>query len=335
MPFNPFVYMVLLLAIGLGLASLGAWAVAWFARRKALDGPARERRIAAGEYPAWRAGEDLTRHPARLEDLEARLARALAETELQAEHLRERAGDLQAKDGRSDLAGRYREDAALLERRLSRMRRVLAMVWRTRSTLVLRAHVAITARARPALESLPQGQVAAEALPAAAEAYDAAAARVRDFVVRVEARRAELEGLVPPAPPLADVEPADREAVDEERRRARRTYADLQDRMDRLADTLAYLADRCRTRRVVEGTVDIGDGVPGGEGLADELGAAVAALHALAEEGDQQLQESTMEHLSEGISQLEQAGLDARAEADAALEVARLLDQVAGRAPAG
>ena len=71
----------------------------------------------------------------------------------------------------------------------------------------------------------------------------------------------------------------------------------------------------------------LGGALEGSEGLLDEVSAALGALSALAEFGDRQLADTAMDNLAEDIGQLEQDGLDVKAEADAALEIARLLEQ--------
>jgi hypothetical protein len=310
------------------------WVTVWIAqaakRRQLGDNAEREHLIATGDYPAWREGHDLLRYPERLGDLEDRLADSYTAATIQATHLRSRGQSVGVKDDRAELVERYEFDAASLDTRALSMQRVLALVWRTRAVLLLRAHVAITARARPALSGLPEGDIPVDGLPAAAETYDAAAASVRDFVMHVEARAADLNHMVPSPPVMAELSSEDRPLVDGELARARATYVDLQNQMDRLADTLSYLADRCHTRKVVEAARVGVSGAPGTAALMDDVGEALRALEGLAELGDQQLADNAMDNLAEDISQLEQAGLEARAEADAALEVSRLLEQFGG-----
>lgn len=332
---GPFAFLIYLVAFGLVAVGGGIWGLVWLARQQAEKrlsggGTPPEQRIASGEYPAWRAGEDLMRYPDRLAELERRLVESHDAARAQAQHLRARGERVGAKDDRDALAERYAGDAAALDRRADGMQRVMGLVWRTRAVLLLRAHVAVTARARPRLEALPEGDIPVDELPAAAEAYEQAATAVRDFVVSVESRLADLSVAVPRAPHQAELGDEDRQIVDDELASARTTYTDLQNRMDRLADTLSYLADRCLTREVVEAARVGVDGAPGTADLVDEVGDALRALEGLTELGDQQLADSAMDNLAEDISQLEQAGLEARAEADAALEVARLLEQFPG-----
>ena len=146
----------------------------------------------------------------------------------------------------------------------------------------------------------------------------------------IDARQADLHLAVPMVPELASAEDEDRTAVEAELARARETYHQLASKLDRLADTLSYLGDRCRTRLVVEGAPTQVEAEPGTEQLVDEVNTALTALNDLAELGDRQLADSAMDNLAEGISQLEQTGLEAKAEADAVLEVARLLEQFPG-----
>lgn len=338
-----FTFLGLLLTFVLGALGLGVWAVLSMTQstrnrlsadhrrplpepsgsRAATPAPAKER-LSPAEYAD---GADLLRYPERLSALEARLQGAHAEATSQADHLRARGDKVAAKDPGSELVGRYAHDAGMLDERAASMRRVMGLVWRTRALLSLRAHVAITARARPDLSMLPAGEISPQNLEDAAEIYEAAAERVRAYVMRVEGRLADLSFAVPARPGQAEVSEDDASAVDQEQERARRTYVDLQNRMDQLADTLGYLADRCLTRQVVQHTNQGVDGLVGSEGLLDEVGEALRGLGELAQLGDRQLADTAMDNLVEDISQLEQAGLDAQAEADAALEIERLLQQ--------
>ncbi len=280
---------------------------------------------------AWRSGQDLLGYPQRLAALEGRLQQSHADALDQAAHLRSRAERLSSKDEGSDLVVRYGADAAMLETRAASMRRVMGLVWRSRAILVLRAHVAITARARPDLDGLPGADVPEAQLQRAAGRYEDAAERVRAYVIHVESRLADLAVAVPPPPSEAELDGDDRAAVRAEQARARETYIALQNRMDRLADTLSYLADRCLTRQVVQRTNQGVDGLAGSEGILEEVSEALAALGDLAELGDRQLADTAMDNLAEDISQLEQAGLDVQAEAEASLEIERLLEQFPGR----
>jgi hypothetical protein len=312
-------------AVGLGAAF--TWAAVRAGRRAfgaspappALAGPG----SAAGRPAA--IADDPDAVPRRLAELEARLRAALAEARDQSRHLRGRRDRVAQKGDRPEIVARYEDDAALLDRRADGMERVMVLVWRTRSVLSLRAHLAATARLRPDLSHLPEGQVPQADLPRMADRYEAAADDVRSFVVAVEGRAAELSLVLPRPPDPARPGADDHAAIDAELRRVRETYAELQNRMDRLADTLSYLADRCTTRQVVAGAeVSLPVG-PGTEALLDEVSDALDDLHELSGVGDRQLADAALHGLSEDISQLERAGLDARAAADAELEIERLL----------
>ena len=295
--------------------------------RKALEIEAREVNGGDARTISWREGEDLLRYPARLAGLSQQLEDSHSAVQEQQAHLRARREEVAAKEGRQGLVARYEADGELLRQRAAGMRRVLTLVWRTRATLRLRAHVAITARHRPELQGLPEGEVAVPDLQLAAQAYESAAERVRRFVLLVDRRASELEAAVPSLSSLAEPGEGDRKQVEEELSRARATYQELRDRMDRLADTLAYLADRCQTRHVVVDTPAGVDEDPGGAQVFEELNAALVSLQDLSELGDRHLADAAMDNLVEDISQLERAGLEAQAEADANLEVARLLEQ--------
>lgn len=277
----------------------------------------------------WSAGEDLLRYPRRLAELEQQLAESHEEAESQAEHLGDRLASMQEKEGRENLAARYREDLALLQRRIQSMRRVLGLVWRTRAILEMRAHLAITARRRPNLDNLPEDQqVPAEALEQVAGDYDRAAKHVQRFVGEIGERSEALPAAIPAPPSAAAVTDVLRGEVEAEQGRVLAAYQQLGERMDHLGDTLAYLSDRCRTRRVFEGSAAGLTGADaGGEALINEVESALSELNELAEVGELHLADSTLDALAEGISQLEQAGLEVQAEADAAMEVAKLLEQ--------
>ncbi len=330
---------------GLGILGVYAVVMVFQAGRRAIEGdqggpvidahstPALDiRPVGAPKSPARKPlpvrSEDLYAVPKRLGGLENQLASSLVEARSQADHLRVRKERVAAKEDRSELVARYEEDALLLDRRAENMVRVLALVWRTRAVLLLRAHVAETARARPALVGLPDDDAPPPVgeLAKFAERYEAAAADVRSFVVAIEGRLADLAMCVPKPPRAAQMGPEDLDAVDQEMDRARRTYVELQNRMDRLADTLGYLADRCHTRQVVVGAEVSLDAGAGTGALLDEVSGALAELSDLSRVGDRALADTALDNLEEDISQLEQAGLDARAAAEAELEIERLLD---------
>ncbi len=336
----PFAYLVLLVAFVLGVIGLGVYAALELPRLLSSNGKQPQRLGASGAVRAprpsllggsrradWLSGNDLLHYPSRLAELEVKLETSHRAVNDQIEYLRIQRDKISAKEDRDELAARYEDDAQMLDRRAERMRRVMGLVWRTRAVLLLRAHVAITARHRPQVEQLPEGTIPPEGLERAATAYENSASAVREFVRQIMERTADLGLTVPPPGKASEVTEEDHASVDAELARARVTYEELNGQMDRLADTLAYLSDRCRTRQVVEGAPAGLVAEPGTEGLVDEVNTALSALNDLADLGDRQLADTAMDNLAEDISQLERAGLEAQAEADAALEVARLLEQ--------
>ena len=311
----------------LGLAMAGVYVLvelpAFYRRRKlAAQHPS------SPERTTRRVTSDgLLRYPRRLEELERQLVDGIAEGSLQITHLEVRATEVAAKEGRSDLANRYTHDTELVKKRVASMRRVLGLVWKTRAVLSLRAHLAVTAQGRPALVGFPDPSRLERDFDRSARAYDAAAADVRAFTRTVERRAGKLVDAIPGVPMGAEVPLLAEGEVDRELDAVRKLYADLQRQMDSLADTFAYLADSCRTRKVVTGGPQGIDVEPGGEALMEEVSKALAALRTMSEVGDQHLADAAVENLAEDIGQLEKVGLDAQAEAEAALEVERLLDQ--------
>ena len=326
----------LLLGLLLGVlfgGGVAVWAVAQRMRRRSLTGGAPRlitAHIQVRRDDAWFRGDDLLRYPRRLGELQARLVEQQEQATSQAAHLVERRAELEGRPEREDLVRRYTEDARLLERRAERMARVLGIVWKTRALLALRAHVAVTARRRPLLDGLPEGEVPQDALEQAAVAYDRAANAVRAFVGELDSRANDLDDVMPVPPAQALITEPVRLEVEGERVHTLQTYSTMRDRMDALADNLVYLADRCRTRAVVEGGPGAIDAGPGSEALLDELNRALGGLAEMVSVGDQKLADAAMDNLAEDISQLERAGLDAQAETDAVLEVQRLLDQFPG-----
>ncbi len=279
----------------------------------------------------------------RLAGIEARLAASLAALRDQAAHLEGRAERIQNKEGREDLRARYRADARALNRRGARLERILGLVWRTRAVALVRLHLALTVRAaRAAADGLDldgeAGPVDPASLSRRAEACEAAAASLRGALAEVAARAAEVHLAVPPAPAGAAVNAADRALVDAEVRRARVALGQLREALDRLADDVGYLADRLRTRAVVEEAVlDLGPEEEGAR-LSGEVDEALGALRSLAEDAERRLADSALDDLSEGLSEglnrLEAAGLEAQARYDAAVEIERILDRYTGD-PAG
>lgn len=326
------IFLSLVLGLLAGLLAgggIGVWALTQWLRRRSLDKPEQPlglpRPVRRNE--AFFRGDDLLRYPRRLGELQARLCEQHEQALQQAARLHERREELAERPDREDLARRYSDDAGLLQRRAQRMARVLGVVWKTRALLVLRAHVAITARRRPVLDDLPDGDVPFDSLEDAARDYDRASDTVRAFVDELDSRANDLDEMLPAPPTQAFVSEELRITVEGERMHTLQTYQGMRGRMDELADTLGYLADRCRTRAVVEGGPGTIEAGPGSEALIEELEQALGGLSDLAEVGDRQLADAAMDNLAEDISQLERAGLDAQAETDAVLEVQRLLDQ--------
>lgn len=341
-------FLLLALAFFVGVVGLGVLGVVAIARRAGVieggsNGPRLERSGAAtgtgqvggaveqpSSEPVADPDDELRGTPLRLAQLERQLSDALKRADLQAGHLRDRRRRIEDKEDRGELLARYDEDVQLLARRAKNMRRVMALLWRTRAVLELRAHIAISARRRPDLAHLPEGEVPKERLDGAAEQYDQASEAVRAFVAYIDERASDLKLAIPFIPDGADVDDEDEAMVTAEQQRTAETYTALQRRMDRLADTLGYLADRCRTRAVVAGSEVQLEAGAGTEGLLSEVADALSGLQEMSRIGDQQLAESALDNLAEDISQLERAGLNARAAAEAELEIARLLEHVPG-----
>ena len=290
-----------------------------------------EARIAAKSPPRLSndapLSDDLLRYPRELSDLEAKLVGSLTEVEAQRAHLDRQRAALDQKEGRTELARRYADDAALLTRRTAGMRRVLGLVWKARALLTLRAHLATTARACPKLPELPNAEAPGVDLALAAQRYAEAAALVRAFVATVASRAVDVEGALPKAPLDADVPEEALAEIRTEQTRIRASYKEQHETMDRLADTLGWLSDHCQTRKVARGAPAELASAARGEALVDEVQRAVSGLAELAETGDRKMADTAVQNLAEDISQLERTGLEAQAEADAALEVARLLEQ--------
>jgi hypothetical protein len=337
------VHYVLLVVVGLlGLAGVGvAAAVRRVRARERLEGAHPAPALSGGggrlgarpsaplptAGPAYARGDDLLRYPERLGQLEHQLSAAAREASDQADHLRVRRDKVAQKEDRAEIAERYDRDALMLSARVDNMRRVMALVWRTRGILLLRAHVAVTARRRPGLEDLPAGEIRSADLARAAEAYDAASDGVRRFVIEIEQRRGDLRLAVPAPLPGAAVTQDDKAAVAKELEHAEETYRALQNQMDRLADTLSYLGDRCHTRKVVEGASVTMAGETGTEDMLHEVNEALTALNDLSDFGDRALADSALENIAQDISALEATGLDLRAAAEAELEINKLLEQ--------
>lgn len=281
------------------------------------------------ERPILPDPSDLRVYPARLEGLEAQLAERVRSVEQQRGVVEARLADLQGKGGREDLSRKYGRDSEVLARRMEGMRRVLGQVWKTRAVLLMRVHLASTARQKPDLEDLPDPGYR-PVLPEAPGRYHAAAAAVRRYLERVDAQRGALVSAIPRPPVEAAVDGAIRQVVEAEYRTVEADYRQLRDQMDRLSDNLTWLGDHLNTVRVVE---DDRDGGPGAEAarLLEEIGVAVDEVDRLAHAVDPHLVDVAVDNLAEDISRLEQAGEEAAAEAAAALEVEELLKQIGGR----
>lgn len=321
----PFVLVLILLFLVLG-GMVGGVVLAY----RAVFGFAR--RMGAPPDRSRIVEEARERYPDRLGELEAQLEDSYERTLEQIARLEARHEEVRAKGGSEVIAERYARDRRLLQDRAERLRRVMALVWRTRAVLSLRAHLAETARRRPMLDGLPGEDEASEAPLDAIEAYEAAADRVRRFVVEIENQAAKLGEQIPEPPAPAEVTVEDRRLVEQERARVHAICASLQVRMDQLADTLQYLAERRRTRSLVDEAPEGGfeADAAGGRALFEELETALGELAGLVEVGDRAMSDTALDHLAKDIGRLERAALDARDEADAALEVERIVEQLAG-----
>ncbi len=272
---------------------------------------------------------DLSHYPERLAALEDRLEQSLRAGESQSMHLAAKRRELAAKPDREELTRRYTEDLDLLESQSQANRRVLATVWKTRAILALRVHLAEAARARPDLDHLPQpADIPTEQLAEAARAYTLACREVRAFVRELDRARSGLHAAVPSPSVHAEVLPAHREEVDREAAGIQRIFQDLRDRMDRLADTLSYLADRLRTQQVVEGSSGALDLGPEAGQILRDVSVALRALDELSAVGEAGLADAAVHGLASEIADLERLGLDVDLQADADREVERLLASI-------
>jgi hypothetical protein len=305
----------------LGLAGFLAISAAGVVRRL----PVVRHIPAIGVPPRPRAGADadLFACPERLRELEARLAQRHDAVSEQLVLLRNRRAALAAKPSRADLARNYDADVALLERRAASMRRVLTQVWKTRSILLLRAQLAATARRRPDLGRLPDPD--AGDLHIAARRFHEAADRVKGFLDRVDTDADRLEAVVPARPAAAEADESALEAVATERLLTRAAYGTLHEDVDRLVDNLIWLGDHCAARSMADGSPEPPDETGGAARLLDEVEVALRAVAQLSRSVDPVLAASALANLDEELGGLEKAGMEARAEADAVLEVDRLL----------
>jgi len=321
------------LALSAGVLLGAALSYQWMKRSRTAESEGTDDRLWDTESHepgsiGWLEGADLMRYPDQLARLERTLDQSCMEAEDQVVHLRRQRDRLGSKDQGEALSARYEADATQLQHRHAQLQRVLGLVWRTRSILILRVKVAIVARACPRMGELPilPEEESAE-WDGVADAFRAFRVRVRKAMRVIRVAATDLALSLPSAPSRARTEAEANRAISEELARARLTLEIIEKRMDHLADTVAYLADRCRTREVVESApMEIGT-----EGNAEELlndvSEALFALDLLSDLADQRLAEDAMDNLSAGITQLEREGLDAQAESDAAMEVDRLIEQ--------
>jgi hypothetical protein len=272
-------------------------------------------------------GGDLLSYPRRLEEMEGRLEDRHRAVQAQLRVLAARRAEVAAKGGREDLAKKYDADVAMLDRRAESMRRVMALVWKTRAVLLMRVHLATTARRRPELGRLPSPGAPGVNLADATATYHAAAAAVRFYVDAIEARIREFATSTPEPPVIADVDESLRATVMREHETVAVAYADLRERMDHLADNLTFLGDHFGALAVVDSEPEDlrRDGDPAH--LLEEVSAALAGLKELAGRVDPTVVDNAVTNLAEEITHLEEAGLEAEAEAEAHLEVERLLGQ--------
>jgi hypothetical protein len=277
--------------------------------------------------PTREEGSDLLAYPRRLETLQDRLVERHRAVQGQLQLLSARREGVRVKGDRDDLLKKYEADVVMLDRRAESMRRVMGLVWKTRAVLLLRVHLAITARRRPNLGKLPDPTARKGSLAGATASYHSAAAAVLFYRDTVEERARELDEVVPDSPVSAEIEPAHLVEVESERANSRAAYAALAGRMDRLADNLTFVGDHFAALAVVD-TEPEDLAIDGGPAhLLEEVAAAVRGLDDLAGRMDPTVVDNAVTHLAEEITHLEEAGLEAEAEAAAHLEVERLLGQ--------
>ena len=256
--------------------------------------------------PTREEGSDLLAYPRRLETLQDRLVERHRAVQGQLQLLSARREGVRVKGDRDDLLKKYEADVVMLDRRAESMRRVMGLVWKTRAVLLLRVHLAITARRRPNLGKLPDPTARKGSLAGATASYHSAAAAVLFYRDTVEERARELDEVVPDSPVSAEIEPAHLVEVESERANVGDHFAALAV-VDTEPEDLAI------------------DGGPAH--LLEEVAAAVRGLDDLAGRMDPTVVDNAVTHLAEEITHLEEAGLEAEAEAAAHLEVERLLGQ--------
>ncbi|MDP2308071.1 MAG: hypothetical protein Q8P18_18755 [Pseudomonadota bacterium] len=324
---------LVLLAILLGAAAFSSGYLAgWVGHRvRRLPGirrvPLLGVRTNLPPLPVPEEGADLLAYPRRLAELQDRLIERHRAVQQQLQLLAARRDGVRAKGDRDDLARKYEADVVMLDRRAESMRRVMGLVWKTRAVLLLRVHIAITARRRPLLGKLPDPTARKGALAGATAAYHSAASAIlfyRDIVLE---RARDLDDVVPLPPISAELEARHHQEIEDERKAARSAYSMLAARMDKLADNLTFVGDHFAALAVVD-TEPEDLAIDGGPAqLLEEVAAAVRGLDDLAGRVDPAVVDSAVSHLAEEITHLEEAGLEAEAEAAAHLEVERLLEQ--------
>ena len=285
-----------------------------------------------GVRPGARALDDaaeLRTYPNRLAAIEEKLIERHSAVQEQLRVLQERRAEVETKDGRDDLTRKYADDIALLDRRAESMRRVIAMVWKTRAILLLRVHLAVSARRRPTLGPLPVPGAPPNDLARAAGTCHEAAIAVRFYLEDIDERTAAIENIVPTAPLSGEVDDAVRALVEAETEATRAAHKSLRDQMDRLADNLVWLGDHFSTLKVVDGAEEPPTDPVGKDGsaasLIEQVAAAMKGLNQLAGSVDHSVAAAAVAGLTADVSRLEEAGLEAEAEAEAELEVERLV----------
>jgi len=308
-----------------GISVLGAWKLVTRKSDPALP-PSAVRAGLEGVTTPEAATVDLYRYPERLEALQESLEQSLRASESQSMHLTAKRNEIATKPGREEIAQRYAQDLELLSVQSDATQRVLATVWKTRSVLALRVHLASAARERPDLDHLPQPvDVKPGQLEEAARAYGNACRSLRAFVRRLDVARDAIHTVIPSPSVHADVLPEHRGEVETESAGIVRIIEDLRERMDALADTLDYLSDRFRTQKVVEGSTGVLDLGPEAGQLLQEVAVAIRALDDLSAVGEAGLADAAVDGLASEIANLEKVGLDVDLQADADREVERLL----------
>ncbi len=272
-------------------------------------------------------GADLLAYPRKLESLEQKLGDRHRAVQEQAMVLDARLVEVQQKPGREELVRKYQQDVALLRSRAASMRRVLAMVWKTRAVLLFRAHLAITARRRPQLGKMPDPSAPNLDLRSAQQTFHAAASAVKFYMDVVKERAAELPQVRPDVPLAAEVDPAIEATILHEQERTAAAYADLVEDMDRLCDHLTWFGDHLASRATLDG----GNAEPGispdSGPLLEEVDKALRELSELSRSMDPMVADDAVANLESDIGKLEESGLEAEAEARAQLEVEKLLKE--------